>query len=278
MAEIPLRLNASPVAVPPRKTPIAYEELVEHKLNDLLKRGIIEKPESFSPWQSALVPVPKGNGDIRLCVDLREVNKAVLRQPLPFPTWEELSVKFFGARYFSKIDIQDAFHQITLDPKSREITTFVTHKGTFRYTRLPFGIANAPELFQRVMLYISEGLQGVIFVIDDGIIYGTDLGEHDKRLKDLLERLAVYGVRLNTQKCEFRQSSIMFLGHQLCEEGILPDPKKIEALRRCKRPTTKEALQSFLGLLLYLGNRFNLVLARLTDSLPKLIRKGAHFV
>lgn len=200
-----------PVGQPPRKIPVALEETVDEKLRDLLHGDIIERSESFSPWQSPLVIVYKKSGDIRLCVDLRKVNRAILRQPQPFPTFEEVSVRFYGACLFSRLDIEQAFHQVELDPDCRDVTTFNTSRGTFRFKRLTFGLTHAPELFQRIMEFVLRDLQGVVVYIDDIIVFGKDEEEHDNNLNAVLERLDEFNVRINTAKCEFRKTSIDFL-------------------------------------------------------------------
>lgn len=131
LAQIPMNPDVAPMAQPARKIPIALEEQIGEQLRDLLRRGIIERSPHFSPWQSPLVVVMKKSGDFRICVHMRSVNKGVLRQPYPFPSFEKLTAQFHGSRIFSKLDIAQAFHQVELDPESRDVTTFVTSMGTF---------------------------------------------------------------------------------------------------------------------------------------------------
>lgn len=277
VAEIPLDKSATPVALPPRKVPLALQESVKARLDELLRRDVIEEAPEFSRWQSPLVVAYKRSGDVRICVDVSKLNKYVQRQPLPYPSFEDLSAEFYGATLFSKLDIEDAFHQIELDIDCRELTTFSTHAGTFRYKRLLFGLANAPELFQRVITYILRGLKGVKAYLDDLIVYGASKQEHDQRLKAVLERLEQFGVRLNMAKCEFGRSRIAFLGHEVSADGIQPSRSKIEALERCEPPQSKEEVQSFLGTVAYLGHRFIPNLSELTAPMRRLTQKGVFF-
>lgn len=180
LGTIPLANDATPVAASARKIPLAYEEIVKERLVALEEKGIISRSTSVSAWQSPLVVVFKSSGEPRICVDLRAVNKSVIRQPYPFVSFEQLSARFTGATVFSKIDIVDAFHQIELAERDRHITTFMSTFGTFQYDRLAFGLANAPELFQRVMRHILEGLRNVESFMDDIIAYGKDQKEHDR--------------------------------------------------------------------------------------------------
>lgn len=277
VAQIPIDKQAKPVALPLRKTPIALEEPIKEKIDDLLAKGIIEKSTKFSAWQSPLVFSTKPDGSVRICVDMRCVNQAILRQPQPFPTIDHLAVRLQGTSLFSRLDIAEAFHQVELDEESRDLTTFITPQGTFRYTRLMFGLSNAPELFQRIMQFILRGLEGVLVYLDDIIVYGPNKEEHDRRLRLVLNRLDYYKVRLNVEKCEFRKSSLIFLGYIITPEGILPSQSKINALKKIQRLSCKEEVQSFLGMVSYLGNRYIPNLADITLPLRNLTHKGTHF-
>lgn len=250
---------------------------MEEIIDGLLKADIIERATEFSAWQSPIVVAPKRNGSLRLCVDMRKVNEAIIRQPHPFPSFEQLTTKFHGAALFSKLDIENAFHHVELQENSRHLTTFVTHKGTFWYKRLMFGLCNAPELFQRVMEFILTDLPGVMVYMDDVIVFGRSMLDHNENLRQVLKRFDEKGIRLNVEKCELRKTALKFLGHDLSTEGIAPEQGKIESLMKCRAPNCKEELQSFLGTVSYLGSRFIPNLATLTEPLRRLTHKGAVF-
>lgn len=132
LLEIPIDESAQPVQQPYRRAPIALEGLIEKRLHVLLDQDIIEKVSKPSAWVSPLVPVLKDSGEVRLCVDMWRANRAVLREKHPLPVIDELLGGINGAIRFSKLDIKDAYHQIEISERSREITTFITKYGLFR--------------------------------------------------------------------------------------------------------------------------------------------------
>lgn len=267
IVHIHIKPDAKPVGQPPRKMPIAFEAVVEDSLDELLSKGIIERVQEYSPWRSPLVPVQKKNKDIRICIDLRAVNKVVLKETHPLPTLELLAARLYGSHWFTKLDVKDAFYQVEIHPDSRGITTFTTHLGLFRYRRLVLGLCSASEIFQRVMESVLAGLEGVYIYIDDILIFGKDVEEHDYRLRMVLARLAEFEVELNLSKCEWRKSEIEFLGHELSARGMAPDVKKVEAILSCPPPASKEELSSFLGLVSYVCSRFLPHMAEICEPL-----------
>lgn len=152
---VKIRINiddtVTPVAQHVRRVPIALRQQVEDQLDKLLKLGIIERVNGPSPWVSPVVIVIKDNGDVRLCIDMRRANTAIRREYHMIPTLDDLLSRLNGAKWFSRLDIKDAYHQVELHESSRFITTFITHLGMFRYTRLMFGICSASEHFQRIV-------------------------------------------------------------------------------------------------------------------------------
>ncbi|XP_036334769.1 uncharacterized protein K02A2.6-like [Rhagoletis pomonella] len=147
--KVKLSLDPSikPVKQPMRRIPIALEKKVEDKLNEALAKDIIEPVIGPCSWISPIVAVFKEGGEMRLCVDMRRANQAVLRENYPLPTFDSFMTKLKEAKFFSRLDLKWAYHQLELEESSREITTFITHKGLFRYKRLMFGISSAPEIF-----------------------------------------------------------------------------------------------------------------------------------
>ncbi|XP_062556732.1 uncharacterized protein K02A2.6-like [Armigeres subalbatus] len=276
VAEISIDETVQPVQQPYRRAPFALEELIEKKLTYLLEQDIIERVNQPSRWVSPLVPVMKDSGDVRLCVDMRRANRAVIQEKHPLPVIDDLLGSINGAVRFSKLDVKDAYHQVELSERSREITTFITKYGLFRYKRLMFGICSAPELFQKIMESIVAGLEGVIVYLDDVMVFGSTEKEHDLRLAALLQRLKEFNLQLNTQKCQINVTSLEFLGHQLSEEGIRPTESRVQAIKQFRPPTTVAELRSFLGLVTYVG-RFIPNLASKTDPLRCLLRTGATF-
>ena len=204
---------------------------------------------------------------------MRPANKAIVRENHPLPTCEEMWPLLSGAKVFSKLDIKDAFHQIELAPESRFITTFITKRGLMRYTRLMFGINNAPELFQKTMEKILAGCKNIIVYLDDILVYGKDIKQHDVYLEAVLKRLESFNVQLNSGKLELRKSSVKFVGHKVSADGVEPTFDKLDAIQKFRAPNSPEELRSFLGLVSYLGC-FIKNLATKAAPLRKLIVEG----
>ncbi|XP_062538349.1 uncharacterized protein K02A2.6-like [Armigeres subalbatus] len=193
--KIPIDESVPPVCQQPRRPPIALMVKIEDKINSLLANDIIETVEGGCQWVSPLVTVVKDNGDLRLCVDMRRANAAIIRERHIMPTIEDFLPRFTSSKWFSRLDVKEAFHQVELEAESRYITTFITHMGLFRYKRLMYGIACAPELFQRILEQIlSPFSKNVVNFIDDVLIFANTEVEHDEVLKAVLSTLNEYGI------------------------------------------------------------------------------------
>lgn len=272
VVEIPIDNEVQPVSQPYRRIPLPIEQKVENKIQDLLARDIIEEVKGPSRWVSPMVPVLKGNGELRLCVDMRRANTAIMRENHPLPCMDKLLPEIGKAKYFSKLDIKDAFHQLELHPDCRYITTFITAKGLYQYKRLMFGISCAPEIFQKVMEKLLVKCDGVVNFIDDILVFADNEVQHDTRLEKVMETLKNNGVQLNEQKCIYKVGKVNFLGHELSANGVKPLPKYIESIADFRVPATTEELQSFLGLVNYV-NKWLPNLATRTEPLKELLRK-----
>lgn len=274
--EISIDESVQPVVQAYRPVAVALEQLVEDKLNDWIKLGIVE-PVASSKWISPLVVVPKGEGEIRLCVDMRRANQAVMRERFVMPTLENLLPKLHNSKFYGKLDIKDAFHQLELTERSRHITTFITRRGLLRFTRLMFGISCALEIFQRTIHMILLGIDGVFNYLDDIIMYAATKENLKEVREKVLARLEKYNVKLNNKKCVMETDKITFLGHTISEKGIQPNESKIQSIRDFRAPSTKEEVQSFLGLVVYIGSKFIVDLATLTEPLRELTKKDTKF-
>ncbi|XP_055914211.1 uncharacterized protein K02A2.6-like [Eupeodes corollae] len=193
---------------------------------------------------------------------MRRANAAILRENYPLPTFDTLMTKLKGAQFLSRLDLKNAYHQLELTEDSREITTFITHKGLFRYKRLLFGVNSAPEIFQKTMENILAPCQNAMNYLDDIIVFGLSEEEHDRELRD---------------KCSFKVDELKFLSHVSTTAGISADPNKVKTILEFRSPNTKEETRSFLGLVTYLG-KFIPDLADTTEPLWKLIKKDIRFI
>ncbi|GBL76715.1 Retrovirus-related Pol polyprotein from transposon 17.6 [Araneus ventricosus] len=251
---IKLKPGAIPFAITcPRRVPIPLLKQTKAELERMVEEKVITPVLKPTEWCAPVVIVPKSDGNVRICVDLIELNKNVMRELHPLPKAEYSLNLLTEAKIFSKLDANSGFWQIPLDKKSSYLTTFITPFGRFRFQRLPFGISSAPEHFQRRMSQMLEGIPGTICHMDDILIWGSTQEEHDQRLTEVCKRLKNSGMTLNAKKCIFSQTSIKFLGHIIDGQGIHPDPDKIAAIENYQPPTNKKELKQLLGMANYLA-------------------------
>ena len=188
--------EAIPKFYKPRAVPCAIRDAVEVDLDRMERLGIVERVHT-SEWAPPIVPVPKADGSIRICGDFKVTINPVLevdQYPLLRP--EDIFSILAGGQRFSKLDLVSAYQQLILDESSRQYVTVNTHKGLYRYTRLPFGVASAPAVFQNVMEKVLHGLTGVCCYLDDILVIGKTDEEHYQNLKAVLDRLQAKGLRL----------------------------------------------------------------------------------
>ena len=268
---IRLKPNAVPYSLyTPRNIALPLREKVRDELNRMEAMGVITKVTEPTPWCAGMVIVPKRSGDVRICVDLKPLNECVLRETYPIPQVDETLAQLAGAVLFSKLDANCGFWQIPLSAESRQLTTFITPYGRYCFNKLPFGITSAPELFQRRMSVMLEGLPGVLCLMDDIIIYGASREEHDARLEATLLQLQAAGATLNAKKCEFQKTEMKFLGHIVSREGIRPDPDKTAALVNMEAPNNVSELRRFMGMANQMG-KFSPRLAEVSQPLRELL-------
>ena len=250
---IQLHPNHKPVIYPPRKVPVTIRSKVKDELERMERLEVIERIQEPTDWVNSMVTVIKPNGKLRICIDPRDLNKAIRREYYPMRTIEEISTRMPNAKYFSVLDASSGFWQVKLDHESAKLCTFNTPFGRYMFKRLPFGISSAQDVFQSIMSEMFEDIEGVEVVIDDLLIWGTTEEEHDARLEKVLQRAQQRNLKLNKDKSQIKLKEIKYIGHILSEDGIKPDPKKVTAVTEMKPPTTKEELQRFLGMTTYLS-------------------------
>ena len=186
----PVTLHTDPSQQPrffkARPVPYALRTKIETELSRLQGQGVIE-PVSFSDWAAPIVPVVKGDGTIRICGDYKlTVNAVAQTDSYPLPRIEDIFASLSNGKAFTKLDLAHAYQQIPVAEDTKKLTTINTHKGLFQYTRLPFGVASAPALFQRTMDSILQGLPHVCVYIDDILITGPTDEDHLKTLDEVL--------------------------------------------------------------------------------------------
>ncbi|KAL7880825.1 hypothetical protein SRHO_G00030790 [Serrasalmus rhombeus] len=271
--KIVLKPGAKPFSLStPRRISLPLMPRVKEELNRMEQQGVISKVEQPTEWCAPMVVVPKQTGKVRICTDLTELNKSVLRERHPLPSVEHTLGQLAGARVFSKLDANSGFWQIPLSKESSLLTTFITPFGRYCYNRLCFGISSAPEHFQKRMTQLLEGLEGVLCQMDDVLIWGATQQQHDERLRATLSRLQEAGVTLN-EKCEFSKSQIKFLGQIIEASGVRADPEKVKAVKAMREPENISEVRGLLGMINHLG-KFLPHLAEKTRPLRDLLKKS----
>ncbi|XP_054287870.1 uncharacterized protein K02A2.6-like [Macrosteles quadrilineatus] len=276
---IALTQNARPFAVAaPRRVSAPLLSKVKEELDRLHSEGIIEPVVEPTDWCAPIVVVPRKTGDrVRLCVDYTELNKSIQRERWQLPTVEESLSKLEGGQIFSLLDATNGFLQVPLHHESYKLTTFITPFGRFFFKRLPFGINSGPEVYQKRIYQVLDGLDGVVNQADDILVVGRTQEEHDHRLANVLQRLREHNVTLNKDKCNINVNRVKFLGH-LIENGLIkPDPEKVEAIMKMQTPNNVNELRQFLGMVNYLM-KFIPNLAEVTAPLRILLKKGYQWV
>ena len=200
---------------------------------------------------------------------MRQANKAIKRECHVRPTIQEMIGDLNGAKFFTKLDLNQGYNQLDLALESRYITTFGTHMGLMRYKRLNFGISSDPEIFQNVIRETLEGIDGAKNISNDILVFGKSQEDHDQHLRAVFQRLREKGLTLNKSKCECSKDKLEFFGYVFSKEGISPDPKKVEEVVNLSTPSTASEVRSLLGMTNYYL-RFTPDYATRTEPLDKL--------
>ena len=207
----------------------------------------------FSDLAAPIVPVVKTDGFIRICGDSKvKVNQAAKLDKYPLPWINDILASLEGRTIFSKLDLSNAYQQVSLDEASKKFTTINTRKGLYKYTRLPFGVSSAPAIFQRMMAGLLQGTPNVTVYMDDILIAGKTEQDHLAILEKMLSRLQNAGIWLKRSKCAFILSSIDSLGHRISADGLQPIKEKVRAISEAPAPLNVTQLRSFLGVITHL--------------------------
>lgn len=271
-----------PISTKQYRFPPVHKDEINKQINSLLDHKIIEPSES--PYNSPLWIVPKkadskGNKRWRMVIDYRTLNEKTIGDAYPLPNITEILDQLGSAKYFSVFDLASGFHQIPMHEPDAQKTAFSTPYGHYQFTRMPFGLKNAPATFQRLMDQVLCGLQGLeLFVyLDDIVLYASSLREHEIKFKKLAERLKSANLKLQPDKCEFLRKEVTYLGHIISEDGVKPDPSKIKAVKEFPQPQNAKAIKQFLGLAGYY-RRFIPNFSKTAKPLTDLLKKDAPFV
>ena len=279
-----LKPNAKPTRHAPRKVPIHLQDAFHEEIRNLEQLGNLEKTKDVTEWLNSFVivekklPIDSSNSyslthtvekKLRICLDPRELNEALEREPYYTHSIEEIIGKFHGMTKCTISDFNKGYWMVELDPESRKYTMMALDIGRFQWTRLPMGSIVTQDVFQRKLDAIFLNIPGVTGIADDMIIYGRNYQEHDEHLVNFLEVCRKNTLTLNLDKMQFRLLQVSFFGHQWSARGLSPDPKKIATVKQMELPQDMETIRSFLGLANYL-NRFSPHLAELSEPLRQI--------
>ena len=266
-----------PVQQVRRKVPIESKEAICVALDTMIAEDILEPQIKPTPWvNSAMYPV-KPTGEVRPCLDCMPLNKAIIRENHTPPMVEEIAHELAGARYFTKGDAYKAFLHVHLSKKSRELTVFGTNThGRLHYKRMPFGMKMSQDVFQIQMDWILEQCPRVIGIHNDVIIYGYTWEDHDAYLINFPNVCQMEGLCLSSKKLELHCDRVSFFSAVYSREGVKLDPRKIQGIEEMTVPETKQQLQSFLGMVTYMGN-FIPHLSHHMEPLRQMLKKDVTF-
>lgn len=270
--------NDSPVCYRPYKMSFSEKVKVREIVQDLLAKGIIR--ESQSPYSSPILLVKKKDGSDRMCVDFRALNRLTVKDRYPLPLIEDHLDRLGKAKYFTTLDMATGFHQISLEEESIPLTGFVTPEGHYEYVKMPYGLANAPIVYQRIISNtLSEFIESgkVLVYIDDCLILSNTVQEGLDTLKAVLEKLTKSGFSINLRKCSFLSKEIEYLGRIISNGEIRPAPEKIQALVDSPVPQNVRQVRQFLGLAGYF-RKYIAGYSLKTACIAHLTKKNVDFV
>ena len=237
----PIRAKARPL--PPQKLAAAKANFAE-----LAAAGIVRRANG--PWSSPLHVVTKKDGSFRMCGDYQRLNTVTMPDRYSIPLIADLTARLHVRRVFGKVDLVKGYHQIPVAEEDIPKTAITTPFGKFKYLRMPFGLKNAGQTFQRMMDEILSDLDFAFIYMDDVLIASRNMEEHTEHFRVLFQRLTDHDLVLSPAKCQFGQSKIEFLGHTVSKDGIEPLPGKVAAIAQFPKPSTTEELKRFLAFLL----------------------------
>lgn len=277
---ITIKPNTMPVYTKPYRLPQSSKSEINKQVEKMLQDNIIEP--SSSEWNSPILLVPKksdGEKKWRLVVDYRKLNDCIQDDKFPLPNITEILDSLSGSICFSHLDLQQGFYQVNLKPGSRDITSFSTSEGQYRMKRLPMGLKISPNAFSRAMSIALSGLtfEKCFVYCDDLIVFGRTVDIHNKNLMEVFDRLRKTNLKLNPAKCEFMKTQLLYLGHEVSANGVLPDPQKITVVKNYPVPKNAEEVRRFVAFCNYY-RKFIRSFAEITVPLNKLCRKNEPFV
>ena len=269
--------DAQPKFVKARTVPYSIREAVGEELDRMESQGILE-PVMHSEWATPIIAIPKSDGRYRVCGDFKvTLNPVMSVDHYPLPKPQDLFASLSGGEKFTVLDLAQAYLQLPLDEQTQKLVVVNTHKGLYKFKRLPFGVASAPAMFQKVMDTLLQGIPGVACFIDDIIVTGATEEEHLKSLERVMKVLQDHGVRLKLSKCRFMQDQVEYLGLIIDKHGLHASPEKVRAVLEAPKPRNIKELRAFLGMMNYYRKCIP-NLATMLKPLTNLLQKNCRWL
>ena len=271
-----LKDGAVPVQHAPRQVPEKKKDAYKAELERLVREKVIIKEDGHTEWINSVVPAVKADGSIRLCLDPKDLNNNLERNPYCMKTMDELSGELKDSRVFTVVDAKQGYWHVKLDHASSLLTTFNTPWGKYCFTRLPFGLKVSSDVFQQQLDAVLAQLHNITNIADDVLVNAPDDRQHDIALLVLLHAARQNGIKFNSKKMQFRTAEVQFYGQVLTPDGMKLSDSQTEAIQKMEPPKDKTSLQSFLGMVNYM-KRYSSNLTKLCHPLRELIKEKAIF-
>jgi len=269
--------NNEPIKSQPYKTNQEKKRIIKEEIDKMIKDGVIKK--SWSPWSSPVVIVEKKDGSKRFCIDYRKINKITEIDAHPLPRMDDMLEPFLECNWFSSMDLASGYWQIEMEEEDKKKTAFTCHLGLYEFEVMPFGLTNAPPTFQRMMNELLKDwlYEFTMVYLDDIIIYSKTFEEHIEHIEKVLKKLKEVNLMIKLKKCKWCEENIEYLGHIVGKDGLKPDPKKIEKVKKIEVPKTVRDIRSFLGLCSYY-RKFVKGFSKIAKPLNELLKKDKEFL
>ena len=268
--------SSKPIKIPPRRVPIKQREIIDKEVSKMIENDVIEP--SCSAWSSPVLLCSKKDGSVRFCIDYRKVNAVTQKDSYPLPRIDDCLDSLGGNAWFHTLDLASGYWQCEIEEEDRPKTAFATHSGLYQFKVLPFGLCNAPAVFERLMELVLKGLnyERCLCYLDDVVIFGKSFDEAILNLAKVLNRFRKANLKVRPSKCQLFRTKCNFLGHVIQKDGISCDPDKISAVNNLPPPSNLSELKSLLGLVGYY-RKFIPDFATIAYPLTKLTQKNVQF-
>ena len=270
-----LKEGTKPIALTPYKIPHSKEAKLDAEIEKMLREGTIAP--TFSPWAFPVVIVAKPDDTIRVCIDYRRLNDVTISDAYPLPNIDTLLMGLGDSKYFTQLDLVQAYHQVPLTEESRPLTAFTVKRGHYEFRKAPYGLKQMPAVFQRLINNIFPNHKNVSSYLDDLLIHSADKEEHIKHLEEVLIKLREAGLKVKLKKCSFCKNSVKYLGFELTDKGFKPLDDKVAAINQFPSPKTDDDIRSFLGMAGYY-RQYIPNFSSISKPLTNLLKKNNPFV